>query len=81
MNYRHNSDEITLFLIQTLTGYDVIPANFGWHIHKGDDYYGLLEYQETKGWQGDAFNHLPLEFKEQLKSFGQPSYSLSKLAA
>lgn len=81
MNYRHNTEEITSFLIQTLTGYEVIPANFGWHIHKGDDYYGLLEYQGAKGWKGDAFNHLPLELKEQIKIFGQPNYSLPQIAA
>lgn len=74
MNFSNNTDEITLYLNQTLTGYEVIPANFGWHIHKGNKYFGILQYQETKGWQGSAFNHLPAELKEQLKklALGSP---------
>ena len=60
-------NEIECYLIQNLTGFEVIPANFGWHIHQGDTYYGILQYQETKGWQGDAFSQLPLDIKEQLK--------------
>jgi len=69
MNFQHSIDELTLYLVQTLTGYEVIPANFGWHIHKGDSYCGLLQYQETKGWQGRALSHLPLALKEELKKF------------
>jgi hypothetical protein len=81
MNSQHNIDETTQYLNQTLTGYEVIPANFGWHIHKGDTYYGLLQYQGTKGWKGSAFNQLPSELKEQLKRFGQSVPSLLKVAA
>jgi hypothetical protein len=47
----------------------------------GDTYFGLLQYQETKGWQGSAFSQLPLEMKEQLKKFEQSSYALLKVAA
>lgn len=81
MNSQHNIDETTQYLNQTLTGYEVIPANFGWHIHKGDTYYGLLEYQGTKGWKGRAFNYLPSELKEQLKRFGKSVPALFKVAA
>ncbi len=81
MNNRHNIDEITLYLTETLTGYEIIRANFGWHIHKEEIYCGLLQYQETKGWQGDAFIHLPSELKEELKNFPQFSTSTLKLAA
>lgn len=70
MTYKDNSEELTLFLTQMLTGYEVIPANFGWHIHKDDAYQGLIEYQENQGWQGAAFNRFPPELKEQLKQFG-----------
>lgn len=59
--------EVTLFLNQTLAGYEVIPANFGWHIHSKDQYCGHLEYQETIGWQGDALNSLPQTVKTQLQ--------------
>lgn len=69
MNCQQSLDEIERYLIQTLTGFEVIPANFGWHIHQGDAYYGILQYQEAKGWRGDAFNQLPLDIKEQLKKF------------
>jgi hypothetical protein len=74
MNYQDKTDEIQLYLAQTLTGYEVIPANFGWHIHKEDKYYGILQYQETKGWQGSALTHLPTELKDQLKklALGSP---------
>jgi hypothetical protein len=81
MNSQHNIDETTQYLNQTLTGYEVIPANFGWHIHQGDTYHGLLQYQETKGWDGSAFSCLPSELQEQLKRLGQSSYSMFKLAA
>jgi hypothetical protein len=74
MNYQDKTDEIQLYLTQTLTGYEVIAANFGWHIHKEDKYYGILQYQETKGWQGSALTHLPTELKDQLKklALGSP---------
>ncbi len=81
MNSQHNIDETTQYLNQTLTGYEVIPANFGWHIHQGDTYHGLLEYQGTKGWKGGAFSCLPCELQEQLTRFGQSSYSMFNLAA
>ncbi len=69
MKTQQNLDEITLYLTQTLSGYEVIPANWGWHIHKIDMYCGYLEYQDTKGWKGNAFNSLPAKIKEQLKRF------------
>ena len=81
MNSLDNIDETTQYLNQTLIGYEVIPANFGWHIHKGDTYYGLLEYQGTKGWEGNAFSRLPSELKEQLTRFGQSVPSLLQVAA
>jgi hypothetical protein len=81
MNSQHNIDETTQYLNQTLIGYEVIPANFGWHIHKGNTYYGLLQYQETKGWEGSAFSRLPSELKEQVKKFGQSVPSLLQVAA
>ncbi len=81
MTSQHNIDETTQYLNQTLIGYEIIPANFGWHIHKGDTYYGLLQYQGTKGWEGTAFSRLPCELKEQLKRFGQSVLSLLQVAA
>ncbi len=81
MKVQQNLDPMTSYLTQTLAEYEVIPANFGWHIHKGDTYFGLLQYQETKGWQGSAFSQLPLEMKEQLKKFEQSSSTLLKVAA
>jgi hypothetical protein len=81
MSSLHNINEITLYLTQTLTGYDVIPANFGWHIHQGDTYCGLLEYQGTKGWQGNALNHLSADLKEQIKKFTSVNPSMPKVAA
>ena len=71
MKTRNNLEEITLYLTQTLTEYEVIPATWGWHIHKGDMYCGNLEYQVTRGWQGRAFSSLPTELREQLKKFSQ----------
>ncbi len=73
MNSQHESDETTLYLIQTLKGYEVIPANCGWHIHQEDTYCGHLVYQQTKGWQGSALTHLPCEVKQQLEKFTQLS--------
>ena len=81
MKVQQNLDPMTTYLTQTLAEYEVIPANFGWHIHKGDTYCGLLQYQETKGWQGSACSQLPLEMKEQLKKFEQSSSALLKVAA
>ena len=69
MNIRQKIEQITLYLTQNLSGYEVIPANWGWHIHKGDIYCGLLQYQQTKGWQGRALSYLPTEVREQLKKF------------
>lgn len=76
MKLQQNQDVITLYLIQTLREYEVIPANWGWHIHQGDIYCGHLEYQETKGWQGSALSHLPNELKEQLRYFAQAHSSV-----
>jgi hypothetical protein len=80
MTSRNNIEEITLYLTQALNGYEVIPANFGWHIHKGNTYCGLLQYG-TKGWHGSALSHLPSELKETLKRFGQSGYPLPQIAA
>ncbi len=64
---RQKVEQITLFLHQTLAEYEVIPANFGWHIHFKDKYCGHLEYQETIGWQGKALNSLPKTLRTQLQ--------------
>jgi hypothetical protein len=80
MSSRKNIEQITLFLTQTLTGYEVIPANFGWHIHKGNTYCGLLQYG-AKRWQGNALSYIPSELKEKLNRFGQSGYSLPSIAA
>lgn len=71
MEIKHKIEQITLQLNQSLSGYEVIPANWGWHIHKGETYFGLLQYQGTKGWQGKALNYLPKEVLEQLKQLTQ----------
>lgn len=81
MKLQHNLDSVTNYLQETLVGYDVIPANFGWHIHKEDTYCGLLQYQGTKGWDGNALNYLPVEVREELKKFGQSNSSMPFLAA
>jgi len=81
MKLQHKLDSTTIYLQETLVGYDVIPANFGWHIHKEDTYCGLLQYQGTKGWQGTALSYLPLEVREELKKFGQSDSSMAFLAA
>ncbi|MCA1991941.1 MAG: hypothetical protein LDL41_07830 [Coleofasciculus sp. S288] len=81
MKLQQSLNPTTRYVAKTLVGYEVIPANFGWHIHKEDTYYGLLQYQGTKGWQGSAFSQLPLEVKEQLKKFGQSSPSSLRVAA
>ena len=77
MSTQQNQKEITLYLTQVLTGYEVIPANFGWHIHKGNVYCGELQYQGTKGWQGSALSRLAIELQQQLKEFAQSGYSMS----
>lgn len=69
MNSQHKLEEMTLYLTQTLTGYEVIPANFGWHIHLEDKYCGNLEYQENLGWRGTALYHIPPTLIEKLKNF------------
>lgn len=61
-------EQITNYLVKSLSGYEVIPANWGWHIHKGDTYCGKLEYQRAKGWQGKALSYLPSEIRKQLKN-------------
>lgn len=78
MKVEENQEQITLYLTQTLTEYDVIPANWGWHIHKGNIYCGHLEYQGTKGWQGSALSHLPTELKDQLKNFALSRSAISE---
>ncbi len=67
MSIKQKLEQDKLYLTQNLSGYEVIPANWGWHIHKGDTYCGLLHYQETKGWQGKALSYLPSEVRAQLK--------------
>ena len=67
MNIKGKIQQANIYLTQSLSGYEVIPANWGWHIHKGDTYCGLLHYQETKGWQGKALSSLPSEVRTQLK--------------
>jgi hypothetical protein len=81
MKLQQKLDSTTIYLQETLVGYDVIPANFGWHIHKEDTYCGLLQYQGTKRWQGTALSYLPLEVREELKKFGQSDSSMPFLAA
>ena len=81
MKTRQNLEQITLYLTQTLTEYEVIPATWGWHIHKKDMYCGLLEYQGTRGWQGSALSSLPTELREQLKKFTQSDYSMNEARA
>lgn len=81
MKLQHNLEPVTIYLQQILVGYEVIPANFGWHIHKEDTYCGLLQYQGTKGWGGNALSYLPLEVREELKKFGQSNSSMPFLAA
>jgi hypothetical protein len=71
MKIRHKLEQITLYLSQSLSGYEVIPANYGWHIHKGDIYCGMLQYQGRKGWHGKALSYLPAEVLEQLKRLAQ----------
>lgn len=80
MKLQQTLDPITNYVTQTLAEYEVIPANFGWHIHKGNSHLGLLQYQKTTGWQGDAFSHLPSEIQQQLKKFRQSGSSLLTLA-
>lgn len=71
MNIQRKVEQITLYLTQNLSGYEVIPANWGWHIHKGDTYCGLLQYQVKKGWTGEALHYLPQEVLLQLKKLMQ----------
>jgi hypothetical protein len=81
MQLKHNSEEVTLYLNETLAGYEVIPANWGWHIHKGNVYCGYLQYQGVAGWEGSALNYLPNELKEQLKKFALSEPSPHGIAA
>ena len=81
MELQHTLDPITNYVTQILAEYQVIPANFGWHIHQEDTYFGLLQYHETTGWEGEAFTHLPLEIQQNLKKFGQPNSPLLEVAA
>ncbi|MFB2968636.1 hypothetical protein ACE1CD_06665 [Aerosakkonema sp. BLCC-F183] len=79
MQLQHNLDSIDSYLAEALVGYDIIRANFGWHIHKGDTYCGLLQYQANEGWQGRALNQLPLEVQTHLQKFGQANSSMLKI--
>lgn len=81
MKLTQDLDSTTLYLQKTLVGYEVIPANFGWHIHKEDTYCGLLQYQATKGWQGSALSYLPVEVREELTRFDQLDSASPFLAA
>ena len=81
MELQQNLAPINSCLTQILGGYEIIPANFGWHIHKGETYFGLLQYQETKGWHGSAFSELPLDVQEQLQKIAQLDSSVLDLAA
>lgn len=81
MKSRHNITEVTFQLTQILTGYEVIPANFGWHIHKGNTYCGVLQYQATKGWQGSALSYLSSRLKEQINKLSYVHSSITKVAA
>lgn len=66
MQLKQNIEKVTLYLTQRLSGYEVIPANWAWHIHKGEIYCGL-QYQTAKKWQGKALHYLPRDVIEQLK--------------
>ena len=81
MKLQEKLDPTTSYLQEILLGYEVIPANFGWHIHKDDTYCGLLQHQETKGWQGSALSYLPLEVREELKRLDPLNSSSPFLAA
>ncbi len=81
MKLQQNLDSVTSYLQKTLVGYEVIPANFGWHIHKEDTYCGLLQYQGTQGWQGTALSYIPLELREKLQRFEQLNSSMPLFAA
>lgn len=70
MEIKQKIEQITLYL-GSLHGHEVIPANWGWHIHKGNTYCGLLQYQKKKGWQGEALHHLPQKVLLQLKKLTQ----------
>lgn len=74
---QHSLKEMTLYLNQTLNEYEVIPANWGWHIHKGDIYCGSLEYQPTTGWQGTALNSFPKQLREQLNKSSPANFLLT----
>lgn len=71
MEIRQKIEQITLYLSGSIHGYEVISADWGWHIHKGDAYCGLLQYQVKKGCQGEALHHLPQEVLLQLKKLTQ----------
>jgi hypothetical protein len=66
MKINHKFKQITPKLIKLLYEYDIICTNWGWHIHKGNIYCGMLKYQGKIGWQGKALGHLPPEVVEQL---------------
>lgn len=75
MKAQQEIDKVTLDMKQILNEYEVIPANWGWHIHKGNTYCGHLQYQGKKGWQGSALSRLPSEVRAKLKNFAQSGSS------
>jgi hypothetical protein len=75
MKIQKKVEESSLYLTQVLADYEVIPANWGWHIHKEDKYCGYLEYQNTSGWQGSALNSLPNKLRESLQKFAKSGFS------
>jgi len=81
MTLNPKREQIVLYLTQALAEYEVIPANFGWHIHKGDKYCGHLEYQEKKGWQGSALKRLPSKLVAELKKFTQSGFSYTNFSS
>jgi len=66
MKINHKFKQITPYLTQILYGYELISTNWGWHIHKGNIYCGMLQYQGKTGWQGRALHYLPQEVVAKL---------------
>jgi hypothetical protein len=70
MKLRKNLKKISSTLVSLLrkAGYEISQATGGWHLHKGNIYYGNLHYQGERGFSGSALQHLPSELLEQLKN-------------
>jgi hypothetical protein len=68
MKLTRNFKQLTSLLISNLqkAGYEINQATSGWHLHKGNIYYGSLQYKPVRGWQGSALHHLPQEVLEKL---------------